>query len=394
MSNQTATRVFDRERGAVLVHVVFAFLALIAFTTFVVDYGVFWTARRQAQNSADSGALAGAIALSYDDPGDFTDTGLGKIGAWEATQANLIFGQVPDVDITTDITYPVCPDGVGQCIRVDVFRDPTRGNALPIFFGTLVGLTEQGVRATATAQVRSGNATNCLKPWALPDKWEENQTGPWTVDDTFDRYDKDGNVRTDITPDVYVPPTANSPGTSYTLADDQGTEMVLKTGNPQGTIRAGWFSPVVLTGTGGSDYRDNIGTCVGTTYTIGDLLTVEPGNMVGPTKQGVEDLIALDSGAGWDDTNDVITGGCMAAGTCTISPRVVAIPVYDLEQYLLSKMAGREEVIIRNFLGFFIDRMDGNDVVGYLITNPTIFDETGSTVDDAAAFSKVIMLVR
>lgn len=394
MTRPTSSQQADRERGAVLVHVVFAFLALIAFTTFVVDYGVFWTARRQAQNSADAGALAGAIAFTYDDPGDFSDSGMGKVGAWEATQANLIYGQAPNVNITSDITYPACPDGNGTCIRVDVYRDPSRGNPLPIFFGTLVGLTQQGVKATATAQVRTGNATNCLKPWAIPDKWQENQTGPWTVDDTFDRYDKDGNLRTDITPDVYTPPTSSDPGTSYTLANDHGTEMVLKTGDPHDTIRAGWFSPVVLTGTGGSDYRDNIGTCVGTTYKIGDLLTVEPGNMVGPTSQGVGDLIALDPGADWDDTNDVITGGCMQAGTCSISPRVVAIPVYDLEQYLLSKMAGREEIIIRNFLGFFIDRMDGNDVVGYLITNPTIFDESGPSVDDSAAFSVVIRLVR
>ena len=49
------------ERGAVLVHVAFAFLALLAFTTFVVDWGVFWLARRQAQNAADAGALAAAM---------------------------------------------------------------------------------------------------------------------------------------------------------------------------------------------------------------------------------------------------------------------------------------------------------------------------------------------
>ena len=42
------------ERGAILVHVAIAMLALIAVNTFVVDYGVMWVARRQAQNAADA----------------------------------------------------------------------------------------------------------------------------------------------------------------------------------------------------------------------------------------------------------------------------------------------------------------------------------------------------
>ena len=32
----------------------------------------------------------------------------------------------------------------------------------------------------------------------------------------------------------------------------------------------------------------------------GDLLLMEPGNMVGPTTQGIEDLIAQDPDAYWD----------------------------------------------------------------------------------------------
>jgi uncharacterized membrane protein len=40
---------------------------LTALTAFVVDYGVLWVARRQAQNAADAGALAGATALAFDD---------------------------------------------------------------------------------------------------------------------------------------------------------------------------------------------------------------------------------------------------------------------------------------------------------------------------------------
>ncbi len=38
-----------------LVQVAIALVGLIAFSAFVIDYGVMWVARRQAQNAADAG---------------------------------------------------------------------------------------------------------------------------------------------------------------------------------------------------------------------------------------------------------------------------------------------------------------------------------------------------
>ena len=61
----TRTRLRD-DRGAIIIHVAFALLALLAFSAFVVDMGVMWVSRRQAQNAADAGALAGAVALMKD----------------------------------------------------------------------------------------------------------------------------------------------------------------------------------------------------------------------------------------------------------------------------------------------------------------------------------------
>ena len=379
-----------------LVHVAFLILVLIAFTTFVVDWGILWLSRGQAQNSADAGALAGAIALSLDDPTDFSDTGEGKLNAFQATQSNLVYGQPPAVNITTDITIPpspftACPDSA-PCIRVDVYRNQARGNALPIMFGTLVGLTDQGIRATATAQIRPGNASRCLKPWAVPDKWLEVQTPVWDPLDTFDKYAKDYSIIAN--PDIYVRPTATDAGTSYTVAADGGTEMVLKSGNPQAAIRPGWFMPIVLTTTGGAVYRSHIPNCAGVSYKIGDTLTVEPGNMIGPTKQGTEDLMLLDPGAHWTGNGSPGSGEVAGSAFTGMSPRVVDLPVFDLDAYFAAKQGGRAEITIVNFMGFFIDRMDGNDVVGYLLTKPLEFDPTGGVVTESASFGKQILLVR
>ena len=53
------------ERGVSLVFVSVAFMALLSATTLAIDVGMFMTARSQAQNAADAGALAGATALVF-----------------------------------------------------------------------------------------------------------------------------------------------------------------------------------------------------------------------------------------------------------------------------------------------------------------------------------------
>jgi hypothetical protein len=151
------------QRGAVLIHVAIALLGLLAFSAFVTDYGVMWVSRGQAQTAADAGALSGAIALAYDNATDFTNA---RAKAQAIALRNLVFGQPPDVQLT-DITFPACPPGVpgppDTCVKVDTFRNQrTGGSPLPMFFGHLFGVTQQGVRATATAAIVSGTQTDCL----------------------------------------------------------------------------------------------------------------------------------------------------------------------------------------------------------------------------------------
>ena len=55
----------SNERGAVLILVAVAVFTLIAFSAIVVDYGILWASRGQAQTSADAGALAGAIDIRW-----------------------------------------------------------------------------------------------------------------------------------------------------------------------------------------------------------------------------------------------------------------------------------------------------------------------------------------
>jgi Flp pilus assembly protein TadG len=408
------------ERGAVLVHVALALIALMSFSTFVVDYGVLWTARRQAQNAADAGALAGAVALAFDNPSDFSNSGPAKTSAYQVLMSHPIWGQQPVVDITNDITFPACPDdATTTCVRVDVYRNTAHGNALPMIFGQLVGLNTQNVRAMAMAKVAIASATDCLKPWGLVDKWDEYYpaAGPWTNTSVFQKYLQSGpNAGTPdpsiAPPDQYVPPTTSSPGSGFhpfnpdkSFTPDYGRQLSLTEGS-QGDFQyaSGWFAPLALAdSTGGKDYLNNIKGCVGTTYQIGQTIEVdtEPGKKTGPTQQAVatdvDSLIQRDPGAYWDASLNGGFGG-VAGSNSGVSPRIVAVPLIDPDVMTAFQKGGRTTVVISNIMAFFIERYDGppnNTVVGRLVTTAGLFQVgSGPPIGGQSSFLQAIILIR
>jgi hypothetical protein len=119
--------------------------------------------------------------------------------------------------------------------------------------------------------------------------------------------------------------------------------------------------------------------------------------MIGPTAQGVRDLIDLDPGARWDSNQRVIVNSCVSTGGCpgrSHSPRVVAIPIFDTAAYEDGRQSGRVTIRIVNILGFFIDRLQGNDVYGILVTTPALYSASNGNVGPQSAFSVSIILVR
>jgi Flp pilus assembly protein TadG len=409
------------ERGAILIHVAMGILVFIGLLTFVADYGVLWVARNQAQNSADAGALAGAVAMAFDPNGwtDRTDNGPAKQAAHQLAVTNTVFGVAPDVVLATDVTFTnapadMCPadaNGLTGCIRVDVYRNQERTNALPSIFGQIFGLTGHGVKATATARVAVADSSDCLKPWIIPDKWlDNNDTTPehpgnippeWSPDDTFDTVDRRGNPLPN--PDVYVPPSNGSTGSGFTASgpnNDLGTMITLKFGSPHDAISPGVFNPVRIptyTGSsqGGSDYQANISSCNGVPVGIGTVLQSENGAMIGPTSHGMEDLIALDPYAQWDRATESVINSCQTGNpSCGRSPRIVAIPVYNPAIYENTPRQGLPTFTVVNILGFFIDHMHGQDVVGYLTEMPGLVRAATAPINPNSSFLTQIQLIR
>jgi hypothetical protein len=406
-------RGLQSERGAVLIHVAVGLVALIGFSALTVDYGVLWVSRRQAQNAADAAAHAAAEQISFGDPTDLTAA---TNAAISAASQNKIWGQAPDATTVAITFLPTCPPGApgppDKCVKADVWRNAEKSNPLPMYFGQIVGLTQQGVRATATAQLYQGDAATCVKPFAIPDKWTENQTPLWDPTDTFDRYYLNGpNVGTLIpNPDVYTPPSSSSTGTGFILPDDYGLQLTFKNGNPGDAIQPGWFYPVRLSDSdsGASDYSWNISNC--NTTIIGpcpptgpcnnkNVLDLETGDMVGPTKSGMADLIAEDPSAYWDPTANggqgAPAGGCMAGGTCARSPRLVAVALFDPDSFAQGKTNGSSTVTVTHVLGFWINSMDSKkgDITGYITYYPLIASGTND-LTPSASFLRTVIFVR
>lgn len=435
------------ERGAIVIQIAVCLLGLMAFSAFVVDYGIMWASRGQAQTSADAGALSGAVALAFENSSDFAAA---KLKAQAIARANWVWGQQPDVQLT-DVTFPPCPPGApglpDTCVKVDVFRNQLRNNPLPMFFGNLVGVANQGVRATATAQITTGDTTDCMRPWAIVDRWDEwegshpehNYPDPDPDFGPLSTYDKYSNGQGGNPPyedDFYVPPTGNTAGTGFTLPRDEGLRYAIKVGDSAGAVSSGWFRAIRLPRTDGCNsgancYRDNITSCNGFPSTYAEPATVcpadigiadevywaskgcyrvETGNMIGPTAQGIADLIALDSGAYWDPPTG--PGGKILGSKFdppTKSPRVVPIGVLNIDAYLKQDPNGGGSVIrMENIYGYFIEGMGdvdkktgaisccsngGKSVIGRIMTIPAT--GTGSSRRPSnASFLRTIILVR
>ena len=405
------------ERGAVLVQVAIALVGLMAFSAFVIDYGVMWVARRQAQNAADAAAMAGAISLAYVAPDDVP---LAVESAVTVGRTNLVWGQPPDI-LPSDVTIVACPTSAdalpegGTCIRAEVFRNQRAGGSpLPTFFGRLVGITEQGVRATATARVLFGGATNCLLPFAIPDKWIEiwPEPEPWSDEEQFNLYTESNPPVLLGNPDIYRPPAGNDPGTGFThdslnqqTGDDYGLQMRLRQNNPNQARQyaaAGWYRPVRLDPDqqGLPDLLAAIRGCSSAIVGAGDEITSEPGQM--STQQivrAVRDVVNLDPGAYWDQTmNDGrggVAGGCMADSTCAMSPRIRPLPVYDPLAWTQrnGEGGGQFPLEITKVIGIFIEQPVGTDLMGRVMQYPSTIYRPG-TGPESSNFIVTLTLVR
>ena len=376
-----------------MVFVGIGLMTFMAATTLSIDVGMFMAARSQAQNAADAGALSGAIALAFNDFNNRSASGPAVSAAISAAQSNAMIGAAPSV-LPSDVTFPNDPQGQPSRVMVSVYRINERSNAIPTIIGSMFGVDTVGISATATAEAARANAMTCVKPFMIPDRWHE-ATGSFNpLTSTFQMYDNQGNLLPPAQRDTYVP--ANQSGyTGYTAAD-RGTELILRAGsgnNIEPTAYQSWSMPGNNGEIGSDFYRHNISGCNRTIIPL-DLnnplyLLQEPGNVVGPTGQGMDELIALDPGARWDTSCR-----CVRGSNSTISPRITPLPLYDPKKYAQGKANGRNaDFWLAGIMGFFVDRRVGNQVYGYITPISGLINPNAGPAPDGS-FPVAIRLVQ
>jgi hypothetical protein len=330
------------QRGSTIIMVTVSIVALFAFAVLAIDGAILMATRTQLHGAADAAALAGATGLIDGDEGLATERAIDFAAYNEAYQNT----SQPVVIDASDISFPE-PD----VIRVETHRTRAKGDALRTFFMRVIDPSSDNranMTAVAAAKAYDVCSSRCLKPWAIPDRHDDTDgNGVWDPGELYD-------------------PQA----TGYVAPTDVGSTITLKVGNPRATITPGIFYPINFPPldnpegesplTGGSWYETWIAGCSPYTVGVGDRLQLEPGNMVGPTAHGMEDLIAQDPGAYWDPATQTVDGSAFG-----LSPRVGLIPFFDPT---LPPASGRNFVTVSKIGAFFIESVGpGSEVRGRFI---------------------------
>ncbi len=386
------TRLRRDESGMTYVFVGLSLMALMSASMLAIDVGMLMTARTQAQNAADAGALAGATALVYDNWDDRTATGPAVTSALSAATSNNVMGAQVSVN-SGDVQFSNDPNtGSPDRVKVTVWRAAQRGNPVSTLIARYFGTDTANIGASAMAEAAPANAMTCVKPFTIPDKWIEKQTPPYDATDTYDAYNNKGVPLAN--PDIYIPAydangTPDPSYTGYNNERERGTRLTIRASTGSNIAPSMYFSLAMLDNTGGDDYRWNIANCNTHVYKWGDGLVQEPGDMTGPTAQGVADLIARDPNAYWNAS----TNGVSNSAFGNHSPRIFPIPLYDPIYYDSGKRNGRTATLkTANWIGFFIEDVAGKDVIGRIIPVAGIRDKNGPAPN--AALPKTIRLIQ
>lgn len=362
--------VLRSKRGAVSVLVAVSMLALLGFLALAIDLGMLYTAHNDAQRAADAAALAGASAFLEQEAALAVPEA--RMRAMEYARRNTF--QNGPID-SNEVFIRVVPESSLVGVRIE--RDSVR-----TLFARVFGIRHVPIGAYAAAQAVEAGAARCLKPFAVPDMWEDangdvNNNRLWDDNETWNYGDNPG--------DYYAPytgPGGSATETGYgsgfrnstSYANDFGRQIKIKVTSPQdiSSPSPGIFLPWRLPtdssqgqcqkggggggSTGAAVYRRNICTCNTTPISLNTPYQIETGNMVGPTFQGTGELIDQDPNAYWDDVTKSVKGSTLGAGWMS-SPRVVKIALFSPGQITKS---GMQTIEFNNFALLFIEEQASN----------------------------------
>jgi Flp pilus assembly protein TadG len=290
------------EKGQVVIIVALFLVAFVGMVALTIDVGSIYQERRHVQTTADSAALAGAQDLP-ENPGEAIQKAIDYAGFHGVT--------ITDADIEISETY----------VPHDTIRVNPRGIDAELFFAPVLNINSATVNAVATAVAGGPLFMDNLMPWTVP----------------LEDYEPIGLL--------------------------SGEPYDMKVGPHAEPSTPGWFQAMRFDGPGANQYRENIVEGCEEDIYLNEYYPVEPGNMAGPTGQGVNERIGTDT-CTFDEVTELVDGRYV--GTDGDCPRIVYVPLVEERPENPS-----EDVLIVEFAIFFIESVESSGHGGNAVTTVT-----------------------
>ena len=365
----------DNERGYIIVTTAMLLVVFLGFGALAIDVGLLYSARTSAQRAADAAALAGAFTFVASPSAPQPSTAYDQ--AMSTALINNILGTpltAPEVTVNIDVANE----------RATVEITHTEDT----FFARALGRNSVDIAVKAVAETSiDAVATFCAKPWFVPN----------TVVSELSPCDACAQDQ------VLV-----SDGLATTFGESQlGMSFTIKPQNPTGAIAPGQFYAVRMADSaGGNDYRTNIASCSPDVITCQATYGLEPGNMIGPTLQGVNEL----TGTPPDIYMGIGEYQNSEGNISNTSRSLIIAPLWDICTMVgfcpngsLPDNGANAQISVSGFALLFLDGVQGNNVVAHLLGVfgcgsisgvPPGAGESGPFEDETGPYSVLVRLVR
>jgi hypothetical protein len=386
------------ERGSVVVMFAVSLFAMLALAALAIDLSSLRDAKAEAQRSADAIALAGAAAFRDFPWTDALTVDSAQTWAIDIARKNKVRADTIDVrGLTTQTaTYPWGSVRVVQTnqVTLNVIPDSQKVRAwvrhagVQTFFGGLLGVPYGHVQAMATAwATTNGPTVNCLKPFVMPDMW--NESDAITQDVNKNHYMDPITTVTGNTQDgeswkyqpasiggkdyylPYDPSVQDDPAhpqtgygsglrSSMNYAGDVGLPILLKpqtgSGNTKPTAERMGNAFWMLDLNPDLNFKQEVQSGCGNAA-IGDSVPYDNGSKTA-VRQAIDALIQQDPGAHWDEITHRVEGSSFP--TWTDSPRVVIVALIDPKYWIANSSNTKPDPGSKftNFVRIFFEPVD------------------------------------
>lgn len=388
-------RVLGNETGSTIVVIAMSLVALVSMVALAVDLGMLLTARSEAQRAADASAHAGATEFWLrQDPDEATapalEQALAFAGSNSIRNASVRTGTYGTGTWEDNVLRQDFEEGFIEIFPDEMMvRTTIQRTGVSTWFARIFGVNAVDVGAAAAAAVRFAGSATCVKPFAVPDAWDDRNVnylvGNQPANDPatgeyYKRFEWNSN-----------PPPATGYGSAFrdaldpAIKGDWGRRMRLRSGNqstsPGPSMYFSWELPddpnmpdLCPGGTGGqSTFQLNICSCNMNRIVLGETYETLTGAAMGWVRNGMQDLIKQDPYAAWDPVLQQVVRSDPKFGHWSNSPRVITVTLFDPRILLTDGdfKSGKQSIQFNNFASFFIEPLTGggqnNDIEGVLL---------------------------